>query len=830
MPPKVNEFFAAGRELYLKEMDKVISRVAEIVAKDLTAAKNRIAAGKTEIATYVKGLPRDLQKVGAQASKEIGDQFQQLESDVDAKQNALVNSLASKYVEARKGLDDRIEALQAENKGLIDKAIGAIKAVINTIRQLAAMLRDIFVKAAGVVGQIIKSPSRFLGNMVGAVKGGIQRFATNILKHLREGLMGWLFGSLAQGGIELPESFDPKGIVKLLASIFGLSWANIRARLVNAIGERAVGIIVKSNEIFSPLSKEGLAGVWHLIVKEVGDVKDMIVEKAKSFVVTEIIMAGIEWLISLLNPVSAFIKACKLIYQIVMFFVENASRIARFVDTILDSVGDIARGAVGGVAEKIESALAQMVPILIGFLARVLNISGIGKRIREIVQALQKPVNKALDGIIATGLKLAGPAIRGAKGIATKVKAKVEQGKAYVKGKVEAGKEWAKGRIDAVTGRRPGPAGVAPPERATEATSLPFTIGGNTHTAVVDRTGAVTLRSSPIPIDGRDGIIAEVEKATKTNKAFKGVQDRLRERIEAVRAAATALEAAPASGKSAALRALTDAVVKLLSTHGTKKEKQKGAEPSEVPVQIPGTEDTSISASHYDLRIAAKGLTFTGTSIGRSGEFEPKWVDLPGTSVVDEKGKPVLDEEGRPLVNKEGRPRVEPLPIEEYQVGMNVSFVTLRATDEGAVVPGSDTEEMARLGEKNRATRDKKIEKAMKVAAGGTQPGMKVRVEPVKPAAPNHWRGHDAELKLIEEINFRLRPHLKLPKNDYAPSDVRSHGVTGTVWLHSDFVICASCDAAIRGFRRMFPNVHVEVTSSGLLTPAGEKTARRRWN
>ena len=78
--------------------------------------------------------------MGSEASKEIGDRFAQLESDVDAKQEAVVDTLATKYVEARKGLDERIEALQAENKGLVDKAIGAIKAVINTIRELAAML------------------------------------------------------------------------------------------------------------------------------------------------------------------------------------------------------------------------------------------------------------------------------------------------------------------------------------------------------------------------------------------------------------------------------------------------------------------------------------------------------------------------------------------------------------------------------------------------------------------------------------------------------------------------------------------------------------------
>ena len=76
----------------------------------------------------MKSLPTNLQKVGAEASKEIGDKFEQLESDVNSKQESVVDTLATKYVEARKGLDERIEELQAENKGLVDKAIGAIKA------------------------------------------------------------------------------------------------------------------------------------------------------------------------------------------------------------------------------------------------------------------------------------------------------------------------------------------------------------------------------------------------------------------------------------------------------------------------------------------------------------------------------------------------------------------------------------------------------------------------------------------------------------------------------------------------------------------------------
>ena len=491
MPDKVNEFYVAGRELYLKQMDGVISRVANIVGTDLTAAKQRIAKGRADIAAYVKTLSPDLQKVGSEAAKEIGDRFDDLESDVNDKQNALVESLASKYVEARKGLDERIEELQAANKGLVDKAIGAIKAVINTIRELAGMLRNVLARAASAIGDIISDPIGFLGNLISGIKGGINRFFDNIGTHLKKGLMGWLFGQLADAGVELPDTFDIKGIIKLLASIFGLTWTNIRNRIVKQIGEKAMGAVESGVEIFTKLKDQGVAGLWEMLVEKVGNIKDMILEQIEDFVLTRIITAGITWLISLLNPAAAFIKACKLIYDVVMFFVNNAARIAKFVNTVIDGIVDIAKGNVSAVIAKIEDALGQMVPILIGFIASVLGIGGIGEKIRSIVQKLQKPVTKALDFVIRTGLKLAGPVIRGLKGIGAKVKAKVAAGKAYVKGKVEAGKKFVKAKVAAV--------------RDWLTFRKPFTgTDGSSHSLFWSGRGAgarLTVASTPTPVD-----------------------------------------------------------------------------------------------------------------------------------------------------------------------------------------------------------------------------------------------------------------------------------------------------------------------------------------
>src|SRR4029453_8401990 len=125
-----------------------------------------------------------------------------------------------------------------------------------------------------------------------------------------------------------------------------------------------------------------------------------------------------------------------------MFFVNNASRIMQFVDTVLDSVADIVRGNISGVINKINDVLGQMVPIIIGFLASVIGLGGIGQKIREIIQKLQKPVAQALDWVIKTGLKLAGPVIRGLK-----------RGATWAKGKYEKGKAWAKKKVEGVASR-----------------------------------------------------------------------------------------------------------------------------------------------------------------------------------------------------------------------------------------------------------------------------------------------------------------------------------------------------------------------------------------
>jgi hypothetical protein len=104
--------------------------------------------------------------------------------------------------------------------------------------------------------------------------------------------------------------------------------------------------------------------------------------------------------VSLFNPASAFIRACKMIIDIIRFIVTNARQIIEFVNAVLDAVLAIARGGTGGVPALVERALARAIPVLIGALAALLGIGGIAAKVKQVFQKIARPVNRAIDWVI----------------------------------------------------------------------------------------------------------------------------------------------------------------------------------------------------------------------------------------------------------------------------------------------------------------------------------------------------------------------------------------------------------------------------------------------
>jgi hypothetical protein len=400
LPAEADLIFVQARDHYVAQMRRVISDVADTIAAELGRAKARIAKGSTDLQAEVKRLPADLQTIGKQAAADFTDKFDELAQSVDDKGTELVDTLATKYTDALKSVDAEITAEKEKNKGLVDKVVDAVKGVIKTIIELKNLLLGVLAKAAQAVMMILKDPIGFLRNLVAGVGAGLKQFMKNIGKHLQQGLVTWLLGTAAKAGIQLPSSFDVKGILLLIASLLGLTWAAIRARIVRKVPEQAVTAAESAVPLAAKVKREGVAGMWDDLRSQVGDLKATLISKVTEYLVPTVIVAGIMWVLSLLNPASAFVRACKLIIDIVRFIVERGRQVLEFVNAVLDAVIAIAKGSGGGVPALIENALARAIPVLIGFLAAVLGIGGIADKVKKIFDTLSKPVMKAIDWVI----------------------------------------------------------------------------------------------------------------------------------------------------------------------------------------------------------------------------------------------------------------------------------------------------------------------------------------------------------------------------------------------------------------------------------------------
>jgi hypothetical protein len=394
-----------ARAEYLRQVGVAIDEVSNLVDGKLQAAKQRVANGRMEVENFVKTVDDSVTKFGEEALQSVSADFDAMGTEIDERRDGLINKLAEQYKASYERMSAKETELREANKSLWQRVYDATVGLIKKIIEFKNMLMSVLAKAADVIGLIIGDPIGFLGNLIDGVQKGIQNFSDRIGEHLKKGLIEWLFGELAAGGIQIPETFDLKGILSLVMQVLGLTYENIRGRAVTIVGEPIVKAIEQAAEIFKILVTEGPAGLWKYIKEQIGDFKEMILEQIKSFIIEKVIKAGIMWLVGLLNPASGFFKACKAIYDIVMFFVERATQIMAFVNAVIDSMASIARGAIDVAAKAVENALAKAIPVVIGFLAALLGLSGISEKIKEIIAAIRGPINKAIDWVINLAVK-----------------------------------------------------------------------------------------------------------------------------------------------------------------------------------------------------------------------------------------------------------------------------------------------------------------------------------------------------------------------------------------------------------------------------------------
>ncbi|MCK6561694.1 DUF4157 domain-containing protein [bacterium] len=315
---------------------------------------------------------------------------------------------------------------------------GVLKMIGAPVKQIMAILN----KGKEVITKIIKDPIGFVKNLIKGLIQGIGQFAKNALKHLKAGISGWLFGALSAANITLPSKFDLKGIFHLVLQILGATYQAIRARVVKALGPKGEGIVSKVEkavEFVKELVTKGPIALWERVKDSLSNLKETVFGAIIDWVKSTIIGKAIEKLISFFNPAGALIQAVIAIYNTVKFFIERINQIREFAASVFNSIAEIASGNLGKAATAVENAIAKSIPVIISFLASLIGLGGISKKIQEIIKKIRQPIDKAIGKVVGWIVE----------------KAKKLFGKGKKKGEKVHGPELQKGlaALDAVTAR-----------------------------------------------------------------------------------------------------------------------------------------------------------------------------------------------------------------------------------------------------------------------------------------------------------------------------------------------------------------------------------------
>jgi hypothetical protein len=272
-------------------------------------------------------------------------------------------------------------------------------------------------KAKAAFRTILKDPIAFVGNLVRAGKLGFEMFASNILEHLKAALIKWITGPLGDAGVYIPKSFSLMEIIKLVLSVLGLTWQNIRSKLVKIIPEPVLVGLEKTAGILVTLIKDGPAAAWEQIKAELSELKDQLIAQVTQMITTEVVKAAVVKLLSMLNPAGAVVQAIIAIYNTVTFFIEKINQIAAVVASFIDSISAIASGQVANAAKKVEQTMANTLTVIIAFLAKFAGAGNIPNKLVGIIKKIRQPIDKGLDKIVGwlgNMLKKAGKFLTGA--------------------------------------------------------------------------------------------------------------------------------------------------------------------------------------------------------------------------------------------------------------------------------------------------------------------------------------------------------------------------------------------------------------------------------
>jgi len=273
------------------------------------------------------------------------------------------------------------------------------------------LVNNIIAKAMQAFEKIKADPIGFLKNLLRAIKEGFVQFFDNILKHLLAGLTGWLMSELKDANVKAPADFSLKTIIGWVLDLLGISMEKIWEKLAKhpKIGPERVakirGLISKLEGIWTfikDVQERGVAAIWDKIVEKLSDLWNTVLDAIKNWIMQQIVEKMVTKLLSMLDPtgIMAVVNSAIALYKAIQSFKKYLVQILQIVNSFVEGVAEIASGNTKKAANFLESTLARGVPVVIGFLANQVGLSGVGKKVGEMIEKVRDMVDKALTWLV----------------------------------------------------------------------------------------------------------------------------------------------------------------------------------------------------------------------------------------------------------------------------------------------------------------------------------------------------------------------------------------------------------------------------------------------
>lgn len=286
-----------------------------------------------------------------------------------------------------------------------------IVAILEIMKFPFDLIGNIITRALEAIDDIKKDPIGFLKNILRALKQGFIQFFDNIVTHLINGVTGWLMSELKDANLPVLTDFTLQGVITWVMEVLNISMERIWEKLAAhpRIGPAKVAKIrsmINTLEgiwtFIKDVHERGMAAIWDKIQEQLSNLWNTVLDAVKNFVMERIVNRITAKLLSMLDPtgIMAVINGAIAFFNAIQSFIKYLREMLEVVNSFVNGVADLARGNVTTAANYLEKTMGQAMPVVIGFLANQVGLTGIGGRIREMIISVRQMVDEALTWLV----------------------------------------------------------------------------------------------------------------------------------------------------------------------------------------------------------------------------------------------------------------------------------------------------------------------------------------------------------------------------------------------------------------------------------------------